>query len=82
MKNPKKERRNFLKATLAVIAGLAFFRFTGKRFMKTQNTKIRMLTPDGKLVEVDASVISKMSRSKSRASNEEVQKWMKTSKTS
>ena len=78
MENTKKPRRNFLKTALAVVAGAGLLKFSKATSIKTENKKIKMLTPDGKLVEVNESVISKISSTKQRASNEEVMQWMKT----
>lgn len=44
-----------------------------------QNDKIKMLSPDGKLVEVDSSVL-KNRRSTSKTSNAEILKWMQSGK--
>lgn len=44
-------------------------------FSKKENTKIKMLTPDGKLVEVDKEVFDQVS-GKKKASNEEILNWM------
>ena len=81
MENNKKQRRNFLKGALALLAGIGLVKFSQRGCRKTENKKIKMLTPDGKLVEVDESVISKLASVEQRASNEEVQKWMNTAKT-
>ncbi|MEO8148915.1 MAG: hypothetical protein ABI723_14815 [Bacteroidia bacterium] len=42
-----------------------------------QKEKIKMLTPDGRLIEIDQSQIENEVTVK-RASNEEVLKWMKS----
>ena len=42
---------------------------------KKETEKIKMLTPDGKLVEVDKDVLDKITGSK-KASNEDIYKWM------
>lgn len=81
MKDEKKHRRGFLKAALAVIATAGLTTISSKVFKKEEGKKVKMLSPDGKLVEVDESVISKAGSTKQRASNREVQHWMKTSKT-
>ncbi len=44
-----------------------------------QNDKIKMLTPDGKLVEVDRRAI-KNNPSSSKTSNKEILKWMEEGK--
>ena len=80
MKDEKKQRRNFLKAALATIAGAVLVTASQKTSQNREGKKIKMLTPDGKLVEIDEAVYSEMSSSQPRASNKEVQDWMKTSK--
>lgn len=41
-----------------------------------KTAKVKMLTPDGKLVEIDKEVLEK-SRTNQKASNEEILNWMK-----
>ena len=43
---------------------------------KKETEKIKMLTPDGKLVEVDKDVLDKITGNK-KASNEDIFNWMK-----
>ena len=38
--------------------------------------KVKMLTPDGKLVEIDKAILDSI-REKQKASNEEIFDWMK-----
>jgi hypothetical protein len=88
MKDEKSQRRNFFKAALvaaagAVLAGVSqkTTKEVAKRTSKNkQAKKIKMLTPDGKLVEIDESVYSQIASTHQRVSNKEVQDWMKTSK--
>ncbi|MBK5285558.1 MAG: twin-arginine translocation signal domain-containing protein [Bacteroidia bacterium] len=84
MEDEKKQRRNFLKAALATIAGAGLVKFSQKASPeiseKKENKKIKMLTPEGKLVEIDESVYAQISAGQQRVSNKEVQNWMKTSK--
>ena len=72
MKN--KNRRNFLKAviTSGAAAGLAA---PLSMIHPGKEEKIKMLTPDGKLVEVDESVLKKINGSK-KATDKEVFEWM------
>lgn len=42
----------------------------------TKAEKIKMLTPDGKLVEVDKSLVDNAT-SKTKAGNREIYEWMK-----
>lgn len=44
-------------------------------FTKKDTAKVKMLTPDGKLVEVDKAVFDQVS-SKKKASNEDILNWM------
>jgi pheromone shutdown protein TraB len=88
MKDEKKQRRNFLKAALAVVASAGLLKVSQKSFHKVsqkisenkEGKKIKMLTPDGKLVEIDESVYKQIASTQQRVSNKEVQDWMKTSK--
>ena len=82
MKNNSKSRREFL---------LDFFSNKVKSFPdlaasiipeeEKQSEKIKMLTPDGKLVEVDSQVIQN-SKQKTKAGNAEILKWMEDGKNS
>jgi hypothetical protein len=47
--------------------------FTG--FFKTTKDKVKMLTADGKLVEIDKDVLEAASRQK--VNNKEILQWMK-----
>ncbi|MGZ3776179.1 MAG: hypothetical protein ACXVI9_00885 [Mucilaginibacter sp.] len=60
-------------AAVAATSGLPFFT---KRSAKTASKKniVKMLTEDGRLVEIDASLISSK---KKKASNAELQHWIK-----
>ena len=79
MKNDKKQRRGFLKAALAVVAATALAKVVVPSSPK-EIRKIKMLTPDGQLVEVDEAIITKAGAAQKRASNKEVKQWMKTNK--
>lgn len=74
MSNKKNNRRGFLKKIFAASATVGFTGATGIN-TKAGTEKIKMLTADGKLVEVDKSILDKAT-DKKRASNEEVFKWM------
>ena len=84
MEAEKKQRRNFLKAALAAIGVVGLAGISQKKPQEISSNKegkkIKMLTPDGKLVEIDESVYSQISSTHKRASDKEVQQWMKTSK--
>jgi hypothetical protein len=82
MTNPKtSSRRKFVRglgifaafATLASTTGWSFF---GKRFKnaKGKSNVVKMLTEDGRLVEVDRSLITSMQK---KATNADVQHWIK-----
>ena len=81
MTDVTKKRRNFLKTALAALATLGLVAVAKKLPPTDTSKKIKMLTPDGKLVEVDESVISIAGETQQRVSNKEIQDWMKTSKT-
>jgi len=55
----KNNRRNFLKSILTVGSAIGFISPVNKKNKQESNDKIKMLTADGKLVEVDKSVIEK-----------------------
>ena len=73
-----KGRRSFLAAGALAVAGLLFGKMLpkGKQGNKTDNTasgeKIKMLTADGKLVEVDKAFIKKSRK----ASTDDVMHWI------
>jgi hypothetical protein len=74
MKNKPKSRREFLLNLLSnkvkSNSGLASNVSEGEG----QKQKIKMLTPDGKLVEVDSQVV--LNSQKSKAANADILKWM------
>ncbi|OFY84943.1 MAG: hypothetical protein A3F72_18345 [Bacteroidetes bacterium RIFCSPLOWO2_12_FULL_35_15] len=76
----KKKRRDFLTIILAAGASLGLLSSFKKSSKNKNPEKIKMLTADGKLVEIDKSMIEKEITT-SRASNKEVLEWM-NSKTS
>lgn len=45
------------------------------RFTNPQKEKVKLLTPDGRLVEVDKQVVDQ-ARQKQKASNREIYRWM------
>jgi hypothetical protein len=71
----KNNRRAFLKKILSAptVVGLQFT--AGATPKATGKEKIKMLTSDGKVVEVDKSVIEKKAGLK-RASDKEIFDWM------
>jgi hypothetical protein len=74
-KDDKKQRRSFLKSMFTLGAGLGLLSVAGKTAKaETAGEKIKLLTPDGKLVEIDRAQVEK--ESTERASNAEVIHWM------
>lgn len=85
--NGKKEtsqsgRRSFLKLGLlaagltAVGSGLQESLTEDKGLAKSEGgEKMKMLTPDGKLVEIDKALFDKLS-TKKKANNSEIYQWM------
>jgi len=73
----KNNRRKFLRSFLIAGTALGAASPLIKASEKTSKEKIKMLTADGKLVEVDKSVIEKNADVK-RASDKEVFDWMTT----
>ena len=71
----KRDRRNFISSILAAGTATASITPVSANPKSTTGNKIKMLTADGKLVEVDKSVIEKIAASK-RASEQEVFEWM------
>jgi hypothetical protein len=70
-----KERRNFLKSGFTFAAGFGLLSLFGKKSKADPaGEKIKLLTPDGKLVEIDRTHIEK--ESMERASNADVLNWM------
>ena len=74
----KHDRRSFVKSILtgATAAGIiAPLTLAAKPHKPKTDNKIKMLTSDGKLVEVDESVIKKAAGAR-KATTEEIFKWM------
>ena len=72
MKN-KENRRKFLKGALAIFGTSASVNLKG------ESKKVKMLTPDGKLVEVDQSVVQ--SSKTKKVTNKEIREWTNQIKT-
>jgi hypothetical protein len=68
------KRRNFLKSLFRVSAGAGLVAIAGKTAKAETGEKLKLLTPDGKLVEIDRTHIEK--ESQERASNADVMNWM------
>ena len=73
----KHDRRSFVKSILtgATAVGIIVPLATNAKPHQQKTNKIKMLTSDGKLVEVDESVIKKAAGSR-KATNEEIFQWM------
>ena len=67
----KTSRKKFLLWTTALVSSVTAFKIFGAK--KKATTTVRMLTEDGKLVEVDTSQITKGRK----ISNKELQDWVK-----
>ncbi|MES1181510.1 MAG: hypothetical protein ABUL44_01820 [Flavobacterium sp.] len=80
MEDINKPRRGFLKWTAAALAIVGIAVATKQKVGKTESKKIKMLTPDGRLVEVDEAAVTNATSHELRATNKEIQQWMKTSK--
>jgi hypothetical protein len=80
MKNNPKSRREFLFNLFSnKIKSIPDLAAAIQPEEEQQSEKIKMLTPDGKLVEVDSQVI-KNSKQKTKAGNAEILKWMEDGK--
>ena len=74
--NSADSRRKFLNKGLFASAGW----LTGMvDIAKEETKKVKMLTPDGKLVEIDESIITN-SRKRKKVKNQDILDWMEDSK--
>ncbi len=81
MSNSKKDnpsRRKFFSLALLGGASLIASEATAQTTPES-GEKVKMLTPDGKLVEVDKSVLEQSTTHK-KASNQDILNWTKTVK--
>ncbi len=77
-KTPKTQssRRKFL--SLGLLTSASLITPAAAQGIESEDTEtIKMLTPDGKLVEVKKSVVAK-SENRSKARNEDILKWSTT----
>lgn len=79
MQQPQRSdtRKKFLLSGAAVLSALAIWKFIPGRKSKkgsTTNESVKMLTQDGKLVEIDKRLLSSSGK---KISNEELQQWIK-----
>jgi hypothetical protein len=75
--NKTSSRKKFLlwgAAILSSLTVLKFFSGSKKKKNEPDNTTVKMLTQDGKLVEIDKKLLAS---SGNKISNEELQKWIK-----
>lgn len=70
MKEQSSSRRNFLKKGLLAAAAVTAAPLAAQA---GEGEKVKMLTPDGKLVEVDKSVVAKAAKKK--VTNQEILDW-------
>jgi hypothetical protein len=78
-KNTDNKRRNFLKVLFSAAAAAGLISTVKGNPIVGKPEKIKMLTPDGRLVEIEKCEIEKEITPK-RASNVEVLDWMKEHK--
>lgn len=68
-------RKKFLLWSAVVVASATVLRFfTGDEKKEKEKEVIKMLTQDGKLVEIDKELLM---TSRKKVSNEELQQWIK-----
>lgn len=75
MEQPTKTptRKKFLFLGAAILSSLAFFKII-PRTSKEKKETVKMLTQDGKLVEIDKSLIAS---SGEKINNKDLQEWIK-----
>lgn len=75
MKNPQKTptRKKFLIWSATVLSSLTFMKFFSGNEEK-KNETIKMLTQDGKLVEIDKKLLTSSAK---KITNQELKKWVK-----
>ena len=66
-------RKKFILWSAAVLSSLTALKFLSGSKKKNRET-VKMLTQDGKLVEIDKSLLSASAK---KISNEELQNWVK-----
>ena len=70
-----KKRRNFIYWAAAVASGLMFWKVS--KITAKEEEKVRMLTEDGQLVEID---VKHLAGGGHKLSNKELQNWVKRKK--
>ena len=74
--NQKKNRRGFLRLLATAGAGIGLIPAVKAQALLEQKEKVRMLTADGKIVEVEQSAVKPAAAAP--ASNQDVMNWMKS----
>ena len=74
--NEKKGRRGFLRLLVAAGDGIGLIPAVKAQTLLEKKEKVRMLTADGKIVEVEQTALK--SAGSAPASNQDVMNWMKT----
>ena len=72
--NKKQSRKKFISLGISSAALLATFRFLNFKKKDKKPTTVKMLTQDGKLVEVE---IAALPTKKKKITNKEMQSWVK-----
>ena len=68
-------RRKFLWGGLGLLSGISIFKFVSSKKQRSTSATAKMLTEDGRLVEVD---MEKIKRSGNKISDKDVIRWVKT----
>lgn len=71
-------RRKFLWGGLGILSGISLFKFISSKKEKSTTATTKMLTEDGRLVEVD---MEKIKRTGNKISEKEVINWVKNKPT-
>jgi hypothetical protein len=71
-------RRKFLWGGLGILSGISLLKFISSKKQRSTPATARMLTEDGRLVEVD---LEKIKRTGSKIDEKEVIKWVKNKPT-
>jgi len=72
--NKPVSRKKFVAWTAVIFSGLAALKFFVRPRSQKGKSTVKMLTQDGKLVEVD---VSRLSSKRKRIKDEDVHKWVK-----
>lgn len=72
---PMQSRKKFLLWTATILGSVTIFKFFSWKKEHAEPKTVKMLTQDGKLVEVDSKLLAQHSGNK--ISNTELQQWIK-----